>query len=83
MLKSLLLGLLEPTQSLREFEVTGEFTTRLALLEELKTMPAGAVWDYYCLQEDVPIGPAWLDEVKAYERSVVVERGVAAITKPN
>src|SRR5205807_1858556 len=60
LLKALLIALLEPTAALREMEAAGDFTGRLAMLEELKTMPAGAVWDYYCLREGVPVGPAWL-----------------------
>jgi L-rhamnose isomerase len=73
-LKSLLLALIEPIQSLREFEVAGDFTARLAMLEELMSMPFGAIWDYYCLRQNVPIGPAWLDEVKAYENAVLSKR---------
>ncbi|MHC4913292.1 MAG: L-rhamnose isomerase [Planctomycetota bacterium] len=64
MLKALLVALLEPTDKLREMEAAGDFTSRLAMLEELKTLPFGSVWDYYCLKADVPIGPAWLQDVK-------------------
>ena len=49
-LKALLGALLEPTPKLRELEIQGDFTARLALLEEIKTLPFGAVWDYYCQQ---------------------------------
>ncbi len=73
--KALLLALLEPTAALRRMEAAGDFTSRLALLEELKTLPAGAVWAMYCLREDVPLGMAWLDEVRAYEQRVLAERG--------
>ena len=52
----------------------GDFTGRLAVLEELKTLPFGAVWDYYGLRQDVPVGPAWLDEVRGYERDVLASR---------
>ncbi|MBN1359653.1 MAG: L-rhamnose isomerase [Sedimentisphaerales bacterium] len=75
MAKALLLALLEPTESLKQMELAGDFTSRLALLEELKTLPFGAVWDYYCLKADVPVGPAWLDAVKAYEKDVLSRRG--------
>ena len=75
MIKALLLALLEPIETLRAREAEGDLTSRLGLLEELKTLPFGAVWDYYCLTRDVPIGDAWIDEVKAYERSVLAERG--------
>ena len=75
MLKALLAALLEPTPTLRDLETTGDFTGRLALLEELKSLPIGAVWDYYCLSQNVPVGPAWLDEVRAYERNIFSQRG--------
>jgi L-rhamnose isomerase len=74
LLKALLIALLEPTQTLRYLETAGDYTGRLAMLEELKTMPCGAVWDHYCLQQDVPVGPAWLEEVRAYERDVLARR---------
>ncbi|MGD9636388.1 MAG: L-rhamnose isomerase [Pirellulales bacterium] len=75
MLKALLLALVEPTAKLRDCERAGDFTARLALLEEIKTLPAGAVWDYYCLEQNVPVGLAWLDVVRTYEREVQSRRG--------
>ena len=54
LLKALLIALLEPTAALRELEAAGDFTGRLALLEELKTLPFGAVWDYHCLPAGRP-----------------------------
>lgn len=74
MLKALLIALLEPTDKLRQMEATGDLTSRLATLEELKTLPFGSVWDYYCLKTDVPIGPAWLQTVKDYEAEVLSKR---------
>jgi L-rhamnose isomerase len=74
MLKALLIALLEPTEKLREMEMSGDFTSRLATLEELKTLPFGAVWDYYCTKMEVPPAQAWLDEVKAYEKDVLSKR---------
>ena len=74
MLKALLLALLEPTAKLRQFELGGDFTSRLALVEEIKTLPIGAVWDYYCQQQGVPVGMAWMDSVKEYERQVLSQR---------
>jgi L-rhamnose isomerase len=74
MLKALLIALLEPMDALRTFEAEGDYASRLAMLEELKTMPFGAVWDYYCLKGDVPIGPAWLQTVKDYEAKVLSQR---------
>jgi L-rhamnose isomerase len=74
MLKALLLALLEPTERLRRLEAEGDLTSRLAMLEELKTLPLGAVWDSYCAKSDVPVGPAWIDEVKRYEKDVLSRR---------
>src|SRR3954462_3093825 len=64
MLKALLLALLEPTRTLRDQEAAGDRTARLATLEELKTLPAGAVWDYCCLRQDVPVALDWLADVR-------------------
>ena len=44
------------------------------MVEEVKTLPLGAVWDYYCLQQDVPVGMAWMDEVRDYQRQVTGSR---------
>ncbi|MBM4092944.1 MAG: L-rhamnose isomerase [Planctomycetes bacterium] len=74
MIKALLLALLEPIDRLRQCEAAGDFTSRLALLEEVKTLPFGPVWDYYCLRAGVPVGHAWLDEVKHYESEVLRKR---------
>ena len=74
MLKALLGAMLDPLAKLREAEAAGDFTGRLALLEEAKTMPAGAVWDHHCLKSDVPPGERWLDEVRAYESDVLSKR---------
>lgn len=70
MLKALLGAFLEPIDRLREAESTGDYTTRLVLLEEQKLLPVGAVWDYYCLTQDVPSGIAWLEDVRRYEREI-------------
>ena len=75
MLKALVIALLEPTDKLRTFEDSGDFTSRLAMLEELKTLPFGAVWDYYCIKMEAPPAQAWLDEVKEYEKDVLSKRG--------
>lgn len=74
-LKALLIALLEPTPRLRDLEAAGDRTARLVLMEEFKALPHGAVWDHYCDTEGVPVGPAWLDEVRAYERDVLSGRG--------
>jgi L-rhamnose isomerase len=75
LLKALLLALLEPTERLRKMEAAGDHTGRLALTEELKTLPAGVVWDEYCERQGVPVGIAWLDAVRAYERDMLSQRG--------
>ncbi len=74
MIKALLIALLEPVTMLRELELADNYTARLAMLEELKTMPYGAVWDYYCTKMEVPPAQTWLDEVKAYEKDVLTKR---------
>lgn len=73
-IKCLLAALLEPSARLREAEESGDHTARLAWLEETKTMPLGPVWDEYCCRHNVPVGPAWLAEVKAHESSVLAGR---------
>jgi L-rhamnose isomerase len=71
MIKALLLALVAPIGKLRQAEEEGDFTSRLALLEEMKTLPFGAAWDYYCLKSNVPAGEDWLTEVKKYEKEVL------------
>ncbi len=72
--KALLMALLEPIDRLRALETEGNYTARLALLEELKTMPFGAVWDLACERAGVPLGMAWLAEVERYEREALCKR---------
>ncbi|MDG3084857.1 L-rhamnose isomerase [Vibrio hannami] len=74
MKKALLRALLEPVQQLRDFEKEGDFTSRLAMLEESKSLPWAAVWDYYCEQQEVPVGASWLGQVKQYEEEVLLKR---------
>lgn len=73
--KAALEALLEPTARLREAEEAGDFTTRLALREEMRTMPLGAVWEQFCVRQGAPVGPRWLDMVKEYEATVLAKRG--------
>ena len=73
-LKALLAAFLEPAGLLRAAEASGDNTLRLALFEEAKTLPLGAVWDEYCRRKDVPPGPRWIEEVKRYEKSVLADR---------
>jgi L-rhamnose isomerase len=74
-LRAALLALLEPTDRLRQLEADGDYTGRLALLEELKGLPWGAVWDAYCGQQGVPVGIGFLDAIRDYETRVLSGRG--------
>ena len=74
-IKALLRAMLEPIEALKQAELEGDYTTRLALTEEFKSYPFGAVWDYYCATQGVPVREEWLAEVKAYERDVLSKRG--------
>jgi L-rhamnose isomerase len=73
-LRALLMALLEPSEQLRTYENAGDYTARLALIEELKGLPWAAVWDAYCLRQDVPVGMAFLDEIRCYEAQVLAGR---------
>ena len=73
-MKSLLYALLEPTRKLKTLEADGDYTRRLALLEELKSMPFGAVWDYHCLTNGVPVGDAWVAGVARHEKEILSRR---------
>ena len=74
MLKALMIAMLEPSKTLCQYEKKGDYTSRLALMEEIKTLPYGAVWDYYCQSKNVPVGIDWLKEVKQYEADVLSKR---------
>ncbi|MEP1644263.1 L-rhamnose isomerase [Rhodopirellula bahusiensis] len=73
-LKAVLAALLEPTEQLRKLELEGDLTGRLALIEEQKTLPLGAVWNHYCQTVDVPAGADWLENVREYESKVLSQR---------
>jgi L-rhamnose isomerase len=73
-MRALLLALLEPKDRLRALEVSGDYTGRLALLEELKGLPFGAVWDYFCLKQGVPVGLNFMDEIRDYEKRELARR---------
>ena len=74
MLKGLLIALLEPQDRLRELDAPSKTLSRLSLIEELKALPFGAVWDYHCHTNGVPPADEWLREVEAYERRVLSRR---------
>ena len=69
--KAFLIALLEPTKTLLAMEEDGQNFERLAMLEELKTMPFSAVWDYYCLESNVPVGVDYIAEIQQYEKDVL------------
>jgi len=73
-LKAILIALLEPTYLLIEAENEGNYGKRLALLEEFKTLPFGAVWNKYCYDSGVPVGSTWLEKAKEYEEKVLKNR---------
>ena len=74
MIKALLLAMLEPANTLRAAELEGDYTRRLVLQEEHKSMPWAAVWGYYCESNGVPIGASWLETIRQYERDVLFNR---------
>ena len=73
-LRAFLMALLEPQDLLRKYENEGDFSSRLALQEELKSMPFSAVWDYYCLQKNVPVSMSYLEKIKDPEKKILINR---------
>jgi L-rhamnose isomerase len=74
-LQALLIALLEPHSALVRAEKDGDNFARLALMEEAKALPFGAVWDYHCLRQGVPARGDWIEEAQRYEREVTARRG--------
>jgi L-rhamnose isomerase len=72
--KALLLALLSPNQKLRELEQSGDYTGRLALMEDVRTLPMGAVWDEFCRRNDTPMDGEWINQVRDYESRVLSRR---------
>ena len=72
--KALLRALLEPVEQLKTLEQEGDYTARLALLEEHKSLPWQAVWEAYCLRHDVPADASWLEDVRHYEKQTLSKR---------
>lgn len=72
--RALLNALLEPFQELKQYEMDGNYSSRLALMETLKGLSQGAVWDRYCLRNGVPVGIGFMDEIKRYEQEVLSAR---------
>lgn len=72
--KAILAAMLEPVETLQALESAGKGTQKLALMEELKTLPLGAVWNRLCLLAGAPGGSAWVAEVERYEQDVLSQR---------
>lgn len=72
--KAFLQALLEPLDKLREYEASGKFFERMALLEEAKSLPWNSVWDYFCLKNNVAIGEDYISEVQQYEKDITSKR---------
>ncbi|HID30641.1 MAG TPA: L-rhamnose isomerase, partial [Desulfobacterales bacterium] len=72
--KAILYTLLDPSGRLKKCEEEGNLTARLALLDEMKTMPFGHVWDFFCLMTETPFDRAWMEEVERYEKEVLSKR---------
>lgn len=72
--KAILYALLDPTRQLKELEAAGKGGEKLALMEEMKTMPFGAVWDKLCANAGAPVSTDWIATVEAYERDVLAKR---------
>lgn len=74
MIKALTIAMLEPQAKLKKCELDCDYTSRLAIMEELKSYPWSAVWDYYCMKKGVPVGEKWLNEVIQYEKEILSKR---------
>jgi L-rhamnose isomerase len=74
MIKALLNAMLLPNAKLKELQDIGNFTERLALMEEFKTYPLGDIWNYYCEKNNVPVAENWLKDVKGYEETELSKR---------
>ena len=73
-IKAILRAKLEPVELLKKVELEKDYTTRLALVEEFKSYPFGAIWDHYCEKMGVPVREEWLNQVKTYEKDVLLKR---------
>lgn len=80
-LKAMMIALLEPVHLLLEEENTGNLGNRLALMEEIKMLPFGAVWNRYCRDKGVPVGPEWIESIEEYEKEVLAKRIIIKPTR--
>jgi len=72
--KALLNACLADYKTMQQAETEGDYTKRLAMLEERKSMPASAIWDYYCMTRGIPVGMEWFEKVLTYEKDVLSKR---------
>jgi L-rhamnose isomerase len=72
--KALLKAVTDPRKAIKQAEINGDYTSRLALMEENKSLPFSLIWDYYCMTRDVPMGRQWIYNIKEYERKVLSMR---------
>ena len=72
--KALLNAMLEPVALLQKAEDEGDYTLRLALLDEFKSLPSSAVWDYYCRKNNIMTNTEWMLDLKEYEKNVMLKR---------
>ncbi len=66
--------MLEPSELIKQEELKGNYTSRLALMEEIKLLPFGNVWDMFCLKNNVSTGIGWLGDIQKYEKEVLLKR---------
>jgi L-rhamnose isomerase len=73
-LKTILAALLEPRDRLRDIDGNEQALERLSILEDLRMLPLGDVWDHHCLTNGVPPAGMWLEDVRDYEKQVLDRR---------
>lgn len=74
MQKALLYALLTPHAALKKLQDSGDYTSLLAMQEELKTYPFADVWDHFCEMNNVPVRQNWLSDIRKYETDVLSKR---------
>ena len=73
--KCMLRALLEPKDLIAKYELAGEGYKVLALIEEQKAMPWQAVYDEFCVRNNVPVGDEFIADIDQYVADVVSKRG--------
>ena len=59
---------------LHKAEDEKDFTLRLTLMDEFRSLPYNAVWEYYCMQKNIFTNEQWLADLKEYEKNVMFKR---------